>query len=414
MNAGGAAVTRDVAGAVDALAEELVTFRRDLHRHPELSWQESRTTGCVVERLRQAGLAPAVAPTGTGVVCDIGGAESDEPFVVLRADIDALPLEDHKDVPYRSTVPGVCHACGHDVHTAVVLGAALALHHQAERGGLAGRVRVLFQPAEETVPGGARPMQEAGLTKGAEGVLALHCAPHLEVGQVGLSAGPITSAADLIDVRLHGPGGHTARPHHTADLVHVAARVVVDLPMSLHRLTDSRDGINVTFGTIEAGHAANVIPSEARVRGSLRTLGRDTWERAPDLVAHLLAAIVEPLGATFHLDYQQGAPPVENDPALVALLAAVAAEVLGEDAVLPTNQSAGGEDFSWFLHDAPGCYVRLGVRSAGAPVIDIHAEGFDVDERCIPLGARFLAEAALAVLDRRGGAGRPALRPRSG
>lgn len=394
--------TADLAGDVDALAAELVAFRRDLHSHPELSWQEHRTTGCVVDRLHQAGLAPAVGPSGTGVVCDIGGAEDAAPFVVLRADIDALPLDDPKDVPYRSMVPGVCHACGHDVHTAVVLGAALALYAAGQRHGLPGRVRVLFQPAEESVPGGARPMQEAGLTKGAEAVLALHCTPYLEIGQVGLSAGPITSAADRIDVRLRGPGGHTARPHRTADLVHVAARVVLDLPMGLHRLTDSRDGINVTFGAIEAGHAANVIPTDARIQGSLRTLGRDTWERAPDLVAHLLRAIVEPLGASFHLDYQQGAPPVENDPALVTLVSAVAAEVLGEGVVQPTEQSAGGEDFSWFLCDAPGCYARLGVRSAGAPVIDIHAGAFDVDERCIPLGARLMAEAALAVLDGHG------------
>ncbi len=393
--------------AVDDLAGDLVAFRRDLHQHPELSWQEHRTSARLVERLRSAGLdpRPALPPDGVGVVCDVavpaadGTPAPDEgPPIVLRADIDALPMPDRKEVPYRSTHDGACHACGHDVHTAVVLGAGLALHRAG--AGCGGRVRLLFQPAEETLPSGARALHEAGAAVGARAVLAVHCAPALDVGTVGLRAGPITSAADLFRITLRGPGGHTGRPHQTADLVHVAGRVICDLPASLHRLTDSRDGLNLTFGAVNAGRAPNVIPTEAVLQGTLRTLGRTTWERAPDLVASLVAGIVEPLGATAEVDYRVGSPPVENDPDLTALVAGVAADLLGAEAVLPTEQSGGGEDFSWFQGDGPCCYVRLGVRRPGGPFVDIHHETFDVDEACIPVGARLLARTVGALLDR--------------
>lgn len=394
-------------GAIDAavadLADDLVEFRRDLHRYPELSWHEERTTAQIIDRLRAAGLDPHPAPTGTGVICDLPSEPArragDDRMVVLRADIDALPLTDRKDVAYRSHVNGVCHGCGHDVHTAAVVGAGLALHATGEPR--QGRVRLLFQPAEETLPSGARALQEAGCTAEAAAILAVHCAPALEVGTVGLSPGPITSAADLFRITLHGPGGHTGRPHRTADLVHIASRVVVDLPADLHRLTDSRHGINVTFGSLNTGHAPNVIPTEAVLEGTMRTLGHETWERAPTLFAELLRAIVEPLGAKFELDYRVGSPPVENDPALTGMVGRVAADLLGDDAVLATEQSGGGEDFSWYQLDGPCCYVRLGVRSPGGAFVDIHHDTFDVDESSIAIGARLLAGAAVAVLDRR-------------
>jgi amidohydrolase len=380
--------------AVDDLAAELIAFRRDLHAHPELSWKEERTTGRILEALGEAGLDAQVAPTKTGVVCDLGPqADPSGPLVVLRADIDALPLTDAKDVPYRSTNDGVCHACGHDVHTAAVLGAGLALARTTP-----GRVRLLFQPAEETLPSGARALHDAGCATGASAILAVHCAPALEVGSVGLKVGPITSAADLIHITLRGPGGHTGRPHRTADLVHIASRIAVDLPMGMDRLTDSRDGINITFGSIHAGSAANVIPTEAHLRGTIRSLGLDTWKRSPELARDLVRSIVEPLGATWELEYQQGSPPVSNDPALTSLVAEVATQVLGPEAVQPTEQSGGGEDFSWFQTDGPGCYLRLGVRAPGAPFVDIHHEDFDVDERAIAIGARMLAHTARRVL----------------
>jgi amidohydrolase len=381
---------------VEDLSAELVAFRRRLHRHPEPSWEEHETTAALVERLRAAGLSPEPTRIGTGLVCDIG--EGGGPLVALRADIDALRMVDTKSVPYRSEVPGVCHACGHDVHTTAVLGAGLALDRQLQATGIAGRVRLIFQPAEEVIPSGAVVMVDEGAMEGVAAIFALHCDPSVDVGAVGLSAGSITSASDMIEVRLKGPGGHTARPHRTADLVHVAARVVVDLPAALARLTDSRDGVNLTFGAIEAGDAANVIPTQAVVRGSFRAMGRGSWEAAPELFARLLPAIVEPLGATWELDHRVGVPPVENDPWAVGVVRRAIEPAIGAAAVRPTRQSAGGDDFSWFLDHAPGCYLRLGVHTPGTPLVDIHAGAFDVDERAIGLGAELLARTAVEAL----------------
>lgn len=382
-----------VAAAVSAIEAELVALRRDLHAHPEPSWEEVRTTRVVTAHLVTAGLAVGPVPTATGLVCDVGTGPA---LVALRADLDALRLTDPKDVPYRSTVAGICHACGHDLHTAAAVGAARALAGVLAPG--QGRVRVVFQPAEESIPSGARPLAEAGAVDGARAVFALHCDPQLNVGQVGIATGPITSAADLIEIRLTGPGGHTARPHRTADLVNVAARLAVDLPSSLDRLTDPRDGVNLTFGAIVAGDAGNAIPTAAVLRGSLRASGRAGWEDAGRLLPGLVAAIAEPLGATWDLDHRIGAPPVDNDPWATRLLGGAATAVVGPGGVLPTRQSGGGEDFSWFLERVPGAFARLGVTPPGAEPIDLHAGGFDVAEAAIALGARLLAGAALEAL----------------
>ena len=379
--------------AVDAVAADLVALRRDLHAHPEPSWEEVRTTQVVRDLLIAHGVATEPGEGPTGLVAEVG---TGGPLVALRADIDALRMQDVKDVPYRSTVPGVCHACGHDVHTAAGVGATLAL--AAVLRGRPGRVRVVFQPAEESIPSGARPLAEAGRVDGATAIFALHCDPHLEAGQVGLSPGPITSATDMVVIRLTGPGGHTARPHRTAELVNVAARLAVDLPASLDRLTDPRDGVNLTFGSIAAGDAANVIPSTAELRGSLRATGRQGWEEAAKLLPGLIAGIAEPRGATWELDHRVGAPPVDNDPWATGLLARAAEAVVGPGGVLPTRQSGGGEDFSWFLDRVPGAFIRLGVSPPGTEGADIHAAAFDVDERAIAIGARLLAGAALEAL----------------
>ena len=205
--------------------------------------------------------------------CDIGG-DGDGPVVAIRADIDALRMVDTKAVPYRSNVPGVCHACGHDVHAVAAVGAAIALAAELQASATPGRVRLILQPAEESVPGGAGAMIEAGAMSDVAAIFALHCDPTLDVASIGISAGPISSAADQITIRLKGAGGHTARPHRTADLVHIAVGSRSTCPMGLNRLSDPRDGVNLTFGSIHAGDAANVIPTEATLLGSLRAIGR--------------------------------------------------------------------------------------------------------------------------------------------
>jgi amidohydrolase len=371
----------------------LIALRRDLHAHPELGREEHRTTDLLMARLTSAGLAPRRIGGATGVVCDIG--EGLGPLVALRADIDALPVEDMKDVPYRSVTPGVCHACGHDVHTAVVLGAGLALQQLPE--GLPGRVRLLFQAAEEVMPGGAIDAIADGVLDDVSAIFGLHCHPHLEVGTVGVRTGAITAACDLVDITLRGAGGHTARPHLTADVVYAASRVITDLPAGLSRLVDPRHGMSLVFGSVQAGVAANVIPREARLRGTMRVLDDDAWERAPKVIERLLAATVEPLGVEYDLAYTRGVPPVCNEDTATAAMTSGVLLAVGADAIVGTEQSLGGEDFAWYLQRVPGAMGRLGVRPAQHGG-DLHSSDFDVDERCIGVGVRVLVETALHAL----------------
>jgi amidohydrolase len=384
---------------LDGHLEELVAFRRELHAHPELSGEEHETTTRVAERLRVAGLAPRILPCGTGLVCDLPASGSRAGRIVaLRADLDALAMTDETTVPYRSQVPGVAHACGHDVHTTVVLGAGLALTRLlASEGAPAGGVRLLFEPAEESAPGGAVDVIDAGGLADVAWLFGLHCDPKLDVGQIGVRVGAITSAADLVTIRLHAPGGHTARPHLTVDLVAVAGRLAAELPLKLRSADPS---LNLVFGALHAGDAANVIPATAQLRGTLRTPDRASWDDAPARLESALGALVGPTGATFEIDHDRGVPPVVNDAAATELLALAARDSLGPDAVVPTEQSAGGDDFAWYAELVPSTYARLGVHdpSSTGPRRDLHASTFDVDERAIAVGVRVLVHAALAAL----------------
>lgn len=385
----------DLPARVAAYADELVAFRRDLHAHPELSWAEVRTTRLLRERLQAAGLAPQVLPGGTGLTCDIGSGER---TVGLRADIDALPIVDVKRVDYASTVPGVCHACGHDVHAAAVLGAGLVLGDLAREGVLPGRVRLVFQPAEESSRSGALAVVDAGGTDDLDRIFALHCDPRTVVGQVGLRPGAITGSADHLLVRLSGPGGHTARPHLTADLVYALGRLVTELPAALSRRVDPRASLSVVWGRVTAGRVANAIPQTGEVEGTVRCLDTGAWHNSPALVEDLVHALVAPYGVHAEVTYTRNVPPVDNDPASVDLLGAAVQAVVGPDALVGAEQSLGGEDFAWYLGKVPGALGRLGVCPPGVPEmdrLDLHQGLFDADERAIAIGARVLAAAAL-------------------
>ncbi|MBB2909588.1 amidohydrolase [Streptosporangium becharense] len=391
---------RNLRGELDTFLagheRELIDFRKDLHMHPELAFAEYRTTQHVVDRLTAAGLSPSVLPRGTGVICDVGSG--DGPTVALRADLDALPVPDEKDVPHSSTVPGVCHACGHDVHTAVVLGTGLFLAQQAEAGSLPGRVRLIFQPAEE-LPGGALEVMSAGGITGVDRIFGLHCDPRLDVGRVGLKAGPITSACDRVSIRVSGPGGHTARPHLTADLVFALAKILTELPAALSRRVDPRSSLSLVWGRVEAGSVANAIPDDGIAEGTVRCLDESAWHAAPDMIKALLESVASAYGVEARMEYVRGVPPVVNDEISVQMLTEAAEGVLGESAPVPTEQSLGGEDFGWYLESVPGAYARLGTRTPGAAhLADIHQGTFDVDERTIGTGVRFLAATALTAL----------------
>jgi amidohydrolase len=389
-------VVEKLGAAVDdwvaANQPQLVATRRHLHAHPELGYAEFETTSFLEQRLRHHGLTPRRLPTGTGLVVDVG---SGGPVVVLRADIDALALADLKDVPYASTREGLCHACGHDVHTTVVLGVAIAL---ASMDGLPGTVRCVFQPAEETVPGGATEVVASGVLEGASRAFALHCDPSVPAGKIGLRTGPITAACDRMDVTLTGPGGHTARPQLTVDLVDALGRLITDLPGLLSRQVDPRAGMSLVWGAVNAGIAANAIPQRGQLRGTVRVLDRDAWKDAEELMRSLVERVAATTGAEVDVDYIRGVPPVVNDPRAVALLRAAALETVGTDHLVLSPQSMGGEDFGWFADVMPIALARLGTHGGGPP-LDLHRGTFDVDERAIGVGVRLLARTALHALE---------------
>lgn len=384
-----------VRAAVDALESELVELRRDLHAHPELAWQEERTTGLVADRLGEAGIAVQLLPK-SGLIAEVGTTGG--PLVALRADLDALPVEDLTEDPWRSRVPGTAHACGHDVHTAALVGAGLALAAMHRDTPLPGRVRLMFQPAEEVMPGGALELISGGALEGVEHVFGLHCDPAIDTGLVGLREGPMTGAADALTVRLTGRGGHTSRPHLTEDLTYALGKLVTELPGALSRRLDPRAGASLVWGVVRAGVAKNVIPASGEAAGTVRMLDALAWVDAEDLVRGLITQILAPYGVGAEVSYMRGVPPVVNEPSSTLLLASAIEGVLGVSGHVPTPQSLGGEDFAWYLESVPGAMGRLGTRTPGGPTYDLHQGDLVVDERATGIGARVLAAVAMEAL----------------
>ena len=384
---------RIVAHARD-IAPEAIRMRRDLHRHPEVSWTERRTTYRIAEALTGYGLKPIVRHDLVGLTVEVGGGS---PIVGFRADIDALPIHEDTGAPYRSQIDGVMHACGHDADAAIAVGIARTL---SLLGDLPGTARFIFQPAEEELPSGAAKLVEEGAHDDLQALIAFHVDPTIPPGAVGLKTGAITSAADKISIRLTGPGGHTSRPHRTVDLVHVAARIVVDLPALVRSELDPQQHLAIVFGRISGGDTANAIPTEVEVSGTARVQDGSVWNRLAEIIDRQAAAIAASFGAGIEITHRKGAPPVENDPAVIETIESAAASVLGPEGVRPTPQSMGSEDFSWFLQDVPGALVRLGVGKNQHPV-DLHSPTFDIDEAAIEHGIAVGAISLLRLMEQR-------------
>ncbi|MFI7669972.1 M20 family metallopeptidase [Nocardia sp. NPDC049526] len=378
--------------AVDSwLAEhtvDLVQWRRHIHANPELSRTEFATTEFVSAWLTKAGMTPQKMPNGTGVLCDIGPV--DAPRIGLRADMDALPLQEFTGLSFASTVPGVSHACGHDAHTTILLGTALALADQELPVG----VRFVFQPAEEVMPGGAIDMVAAGAMEGVDRIFALHCDPRLEVGRVGIRVGAITSAADTIELVLDSPGGHTSRPHLTSDLVYAIGTVITGLPGLLSRRIDPRTSTVMVWGAVSAGKAPNAIPQTGMLTGTVRTGDHATWSLLEPMVREIVDGLLAPTGVRYQLNYRRGVPPVVNDEHSTRMFED-AIRMLGPDALADTLQSGGGEDFSWYQEEVPGAMARLGVWSGHGEQLDLHQPTFDLDERALAVGVRVLSNIVL-------------------
>ncbi|MFC9787643.1 M20 family metallopeptidase [Rhodococcus sp. NPDC127528] len=368
--------------------EDLSRWRRHIHAHPELARREFATTEFVATRLIAAGLEPRILPGGTGLTCDIG---PDGPRIALRADMDALPLQEDTGAPYASTVAGVSHACGHDAHTTILLGTGLAL---AKMPDLPVGVRLVFQPAEEVMPGGALDVVAAGAMQDVTRIFALHCDPRLGAGQVGVRLGAITSAADTVELVLDSPGGHTSRPHLTTDLVYALGTVITGLPGMLSRRIDPRTSTVMVWGAVTAGQAPNAIPQSGRLVGTVRTGDHETWALLEPLVREIVHGLLAPTGVRYELNYRRGVPPVVNDEVSTRMFER-AISALGPGALADTPQSGGGEDFSWYLEEVPGAMARLGVWSGIGEQLDIHQPTFDLDERALEVGVRVLVNLVL-------------------
>lgn len=375
------------------IAPSMVSLRREIHANPEVGWTEHRTTRLVAEHLRDAGITTRVRPAGTGLVADVGEGE---PMVAFRADLDALPIQEESSAPYRSAVEGVMHACGHDVHTAVGVGTALAV---AQLGSIGGTVRFIFQPAEEQIPGGAVTLVEEGVHERLSAIIAFHVDPSLEPGRVGLRTGGITGASDRFVITLRGPGGHTSRPHQTVDLGYIAGRVLSQLPLLIRHGIDPRQTVLVVFGRISGGSAENVIPTSIELGGTMRLFDMELWRMMPKVLEQVVNDLATPLGAQVEITYSRGSPPVVNNAAITGAVAEVARRALGADQVTSTHQSLGSEDFAWYLDTVPGALIRLG-SALPDRVVDLHSATFDVDETCIKTGIHVGAAALIELLER--------------
>ena len=379
---------------VERMMGTLVQFRREVHANPELSFREVATTERLMNRLREAGMNP-VACEGTGCYVDIGSG----PFAVaLRADIDALPIVEQTDLPYASTVPGVMHACGHDIHQTVMLGVALALHELNEKTPLGRSVRILFQPAEEQLPGGAVQMISQGLLKDIPRAFALHCDPKVDLSQIGTRIGAITSASDTVKIHLSGHGGHTSRPHLTEDLIYAMSQIAVQVPAVLTRRTDVRSGVLVAWGQVSAGVAPNAIPAEGYLAGTMRCLDVEVWRQAGNMLDEVIEQVAVPFGVNARVEHIRGVPPVVNTDLETTMLENAARAELGEDSIVLVEQSMGGEDFAWMLQEVPGSMFRLGTRAPGDPTYDLHQGDYAPSEQAIGIGVRVMAATALRAV----------------
>ena len=364
---------------------EVIAWRRHIHRHPETANQEVETTNFLATVLQDYGLEPQRFPQ-TGLMVDIG-PDTELGRLAFRADIDALPVTEVTGLEYTSEVPGKMHACGHDVHTTVALGLACAVADFQRVHDLPLGIRVIFQPAEEVWVGGATDVIEWGALEGVHSIFAIHAEPKLRVGRIGIRAGAITSATDVVELNIKGPGGHTSRPHLSADVVYALGKVITELPALLSRRVDPRTGTVLVFGQVNSGYAPNAIPETGSLTGTMRTADIGIWRDMQSLFTELVDQILAPVGVEHELTYNRGVPPVLNDDVATALLAS-AAQSIDPQAVVQAPQSSGGEDFSWYLEKVPGSMARLGCWSGEGEQHDLHMGDLIVDERAIGVGIK--------------------------
>jgi len=374
------------------LQSKMVRLRRTIHRHPELGFEEVETPALIAETLGSLSIRFETGVGKTGVVGYLG---TGGPTVALRADMDALPIEELNDVPYRSQVPGVMHACGHDAHVAMLLGAAMLLAGEE----LPGQVRLLFQPSEERQDEegatGAMRLVQAGAMRGVDAVVGQHVHDQLETGRIYLSSGAISAACDILEATIQGQGCHAAYPHTGVDPIFVAGQVICAIHGILSRRIDPVKPALISLGSIHGGEAFNVIPPEVRLGGTIRCLEASLRQAIHAELKRALE-IARALGGDYSYDITEIVPPLANDPQVTEVVRQTAVDILGEEYVLPLVPEMGGEDFAFLAREAPGAYFALGVKKGDMG--PAHSPTFDIDEDAMPIGAAILAESALRLL----------------
>ncbi|HEV2674013.1 MAG TPA: amidohydrolase [Aliidongia sp.] len=382
------------------LLDEIVAARRHLHAHPELSNQETATQAFIAAWLGARGLEGVRPVAGTGIAVDIvGQAGASNRKLAMRADIDALPILEASGLPFSSTRPGVMHACGHDAHTAMALGAAVTLHRSRDQ--FSGTVRIIFQPGEEAEPLGGRRVVEEGLLDDVDGAIGIHVDPYLETGRIAVAAGPYTLASDIFDLVVHGRSAHAAKPSEGVDAIAIAAAIVAELQKLVSRETDAFDPLIVSVTGIQGGGSYNVLADQVMLKGTIRSGREATRMRAHRRVAELAQGIAASHGGTAEVAITRGEPPVVNDPEMVQLLSEVGETLLGPGGVLPLPGWTAADDFGFYSEKRPSVYFRLGIRSEPVgSVHPLHHPEFRVDEAALVLGASVLTQAAKRFLSR--------------
>ena len=367
----------------------VVALRRTLHANPELSGAEETTARTVAEIVSDAGIPFVSSVGGThGIVVTIEGGAGEGPTFALRGDMDALPIQEENDVPYRSRVPGVMHACGHDGHTANLVGCALVLNQL--KADLRGRVKLIFQPAEETVRG-ADALVEAGVVDGVDAILMLHGWPELSAGRIGVRSGPVMASADSLFITIEGKGGHGAYPHKTIDPIAAGAQLVTALQMLVSREISPLSPAVVSITTFHAGTAANIIPARAELTGTVRTLDTDLRDSMPERIERVIAGVCSALRCTYQFEYRHGTPVTVNDHTVTDLVRAVGRDLLGLENVIELPEpTMGAEDFAYYLERVPGAMFRLGV---GCPHL-LHTPRYDFGDAPLETGILMMVETA--------------------
>ena len=373
-----------------ALMQEVVAWRRHLHEHPELSFQETETAKFVQEQLQKLPNLTLSRPTETSVLAVLRGTAGPGKTVMLRADMDALPIQEEADVPFQSKNAGVMHACGHDGHTAMLLGAAKILSAHPEK--LRGEVRFIFQHAEELPPGGAQQLVDAGIMDGVDVVVGEHLMSPVPTGVVVIQGGPLLAASDSFELKIQGKGGHGASPHQAVDPVVAAAQIVLALQTIVSRQLDPVDTAVITVATIHGGTARNIIPDSVTLSGTVRSFDEGVRQQIPVRMEKIVAGVCEALGTSYTLSYEMGYRATNNDPEVAQKLEAMAREVLPEVKLIQAKPQMGSEDFSAYMTEAPGTFIAIGAGGPGAA--PHHHPKFTIDERALEHGVKLYVGAA--------------------